>query len=125
MRRITAVLMTLVLMAAMVFSGFSLAEESAGRSPEADTILLTYCGSPMRELPAEGGSWSANLPAGLLSCFGLYEANGVLPVNIPAPDEAYHLTDEILWPRGYSAASPAWQKEAADSRTVYVPDRTY
>ena len=57
----------------------------------------------MRELPAEGSSWSANLPVGLLACFGLYEANGSLPVNIPALDEAYQPTDEILWPRGYAA----------------------
>ena len=76
----------------------------AARFPEADAILLTYWGSTMRELPAEGSSWSANLPAGLLSCFGLGEAKGVLPVNIPALDEAYQLTDEILWKRGYSAA---------------------
>lgn len=76
----------------------------AARFPEADAILLTYWGSTMRELPAEGSSWSANLPAGLLSCFGLGEAKGVLPVNIPALDEAYQPTDEILWKRGYSAA---------------------
>ena len=28
----------------------------------------------------------------------------MLPVNIPALDEAYQPTDEILWKRGYSAA---------------------
>jgi hypothetical protein len=56
----------------------------------------------MKELPAEGSSWSANLPAGLLACFGLREANGKLPVNIPKLDETYHPTDGILWPRGYS-----------------------
>ncbi len=74
----------------------------AARFPEADAILLTYWGSTMRELPAEGSSWSANLPAGLLSCFGLGEAKGVLPVNIPALDEAYQPTDEILWKHGQS-----------------------
>ena len=74
----------------------------AARFPEADAILLTYWGSTMRELPAEGSSWSANLPAGLLSCFGLGEAKGVLPVNIPALDETYQPTDEILWKRGQS-----------------------
>ena len=73
----------------------------AARFPGADAILLTYWGSVMRELPAEGSSWSANLPAGLLACFGLYETNGKLPVNIPALDETWQPTDEIQWPRGY------------------------
>ena len=76
----------------------------AARFPEADAILLTYWGSTMQGLPAEGRSWSPNLPAGLLSCFGLCEAKGVLPVNIPALDKAYQPTDEILWTRGQSAA---------------------
>ena len=76
----------------------------AARFPEADAILLTYWGSAMRELPAEGSSWSANLPTGLLACFGQGEAKGVLPVNIPVLDEAYQPTAEILWPRGQSAA---------------------
>ena len=69
----------------------------AARFPEADAILLTYWGSAMRELPAEGSSWSANLPAGLLSCFGLGEAKGVLPVNIPVLNDRYQPTNEILW----------------------------
>ena len=57
----------------------------------------------MRELPAEGSSWSANLPAGLLACFGQCEAKGVLPVNIPSLNEEYQPVGEILWERGYSA----------------------
>lgn len=84
----------------------------AARFPEADAILLTYWGSTMRELPAEGSSWSANLPAGLLACFGAAESNGRLPVNIPALDEAYQPTDEILWNRGYSAAGADTQAPA-------------
>ncbi len=75
----------------------------AARFPEADGILLTYWGSAMQGLPAEGSSWSANLPAGLLACFGQGEANGRLPVNIPALDEAYQPTADILWPRWYAA----------------------
>lgn len=78
----------------------------AARFPEADAILLAYWGSTMRELPAEGSSWSPNLPAGLLACFGLCETKGTLPVNIPALDEAYQPTKEILWNRGF-----AWQKK--------------
>ncbi len=84
----------------------------AARFPEADAILLTYWGSTMRELPAEGSSWSANLPAGLLACFGAAESNGRLPVIIPALDEAYQPTDEILWNRGYSAAGADTQAPA-------------
>ena len=75
----------------------------AARFREADAILLTYWGSVMPELPAEGSSWSANLPEGLLTCFGQGEANGRLPVSIPALDEAYQPTSDILWPRGYAA----------------------
>ena len=73
----------------------------AARFPDADAILLTYWGSTMRELHAEGSSWSPNLPAGLLACFGLCETKGTLPVNIPELDDAYQPTDNILWPRGY------------------------
>ena len=76
----------------------------AARFPEADAILLTYWGTAMQGLPAEGRSWSFNLPAGLLACFGQFEAKGRLPVDIPALDETWRPTGEILWPRGYSAA---------------------
>ena len=79
----------------------------AARFPEADAILLTYWGSGMQDIPAEGSSWSANLPAGLLACFGAAEACGVLPVDIPALDENYKPTKELFRPRGYSAGKPA------------------
>ena len=59
------------------------------RFPEADAVLLTYWSSVMRELPAEGAIWSANLPAGLLACFGECSAEGVAPVRIPALDDRY------------------------------------
>ena len=78
----------------------------AARFPDADAILLSYWGSTMRELPAEGSSWSADLPAGLLACFGQCETKGTLPVNIPTLDETFHPTKEILWTRGY-----AWQEK--------------
>ena len=75
----------------------------AARFPDADAILLTYWGSTMRTVPEEGGTWSTNLPAGLLACFGAGKAGGSLPVSIPALDENYRPTEEILWPRGGSA----------------------
>ena len=71
----------------------------AARFPEADAVLLTYWGSAMREMPADGSSWSANLPAGLLACFGLIPTEGRLPVNIPTLDEQYMPTDQILYAR--------------------------
>lgn len=61
----------------------------ATRFPDADAVLLTYWGSAMRELPAEGASWSANLPAGLLACFGVCGAEGTSPVDLPALDDQY------------------------------------
>lgn len=78
-------------------------ENDAARFPEADAVLLTYWSSAMRELPKEGSSWSVNLPAGLLACFGVYSAEGRLPVSIPALNESYGYTADILYPRGYSA----------------------
>ena len=83
----------------------------AARFPEADAILLTYWGSAMPQLPGEGSSWSANLPAGLLSCFGLGETKGTLPVHIPVLNEEYQPTDEILWARGLPAASDPGQSK--------------
>lgn len=61
----------------------------ATRFPDADAVLLTYWGSAMRELPAEGASWSANLPAGLLACFDVCGAEGTSPVDLPALDDQY------------------------------------
>ena len=71
----------------------------AARFPDADAILLAYWGSTMYGLPAEGSSWSANLPAGLLACFGESAAEGKLPVNIPELDDHYLPSGKILYPR--------------------------
>ena len=59
----------------------------AARFPEADAILLAYWGGIMRDLPADGTAPSTNMPAELLACFGVGEARGRLPVNIPELDE--------------------------------------
>ena len=61
----------------------------ATRFPDADAVLLTWWGSAMRALPVGGAGWSANLPAGLLACFGACPAEGVTPVHIPALDDLY------------------------------------
>lgn len=93
----------------------------AARFPQADAILLTYWGSVMRELPAEGIAWSANLPSGLLACFGLCEPRGVLPVDIPALDEAYRPTGEVLWPRGHAAAGAEREEDAQEDPAASAP----
>ena len=41
-----------------------------------------------------------NLEAALMACFGGSDISGRLPVNIPALDENYQMTDEILYERG-------------------------
>ena len=75
--------------------------------PEADALLLTYGSSAMRAVPADSGASSAyvpNLPAALCACFGAIEPQGVLPVDLPALDDAFHITDEILYPSEIGAA---------------------
>ena len=78
----------------------------AARFPEADAVLLTYGSSLMRQLPPESGTGSAyapNLPAALCACFGVGAAGGSLPVNIPALDENYAITDQVVYKFGENA----------------------
>ena len=78
----------------------------AARFPDADAILLTYGSSVMRAVPPETGTGSAyvpNLPAALCACFGVGGADGKLPVNVPALDENYHNTKDVLYAFGESA----------------------
>ena len=78
----------------------------AARFPDADAILLTYGSSVMRAVPPETGTGSAyvpNLPAALCACFGMGGADGKLPVNVPALDENYHNTQDVLYAFGESA----------------------
>ena len=75
----------------------------AARFADADAIVLAYCSSPMKTPPPASGAGSdyvPNLPAALCACFGLGEPGGRLPVDLPALDEAYSYTDEILFSRG-------------------------
>ena len=72
----------------------------AARFPEADAMLLTYGSSVMRALPPETGAGSAyapNLPAALCACFGMGEADGKLPVDLPAVSEDYKMTRETVY----------------------------
>ena len=78
----------------------------AARFPDADAILLTYGSSVMRAVPPETGTGSAyvpNLPAALCASFGMGGADGKLPVNVPALDENYHNTKDVLYAFGESA----------------------
>lgn len=75
----------------------------AARFPDADAILLAYGSSPMSEVASdidEQTTFSPNLPCALYSCFGVGEPGGRLPVNIPALDENYQYTDEVLFSSG-------------------------
>ena len=92
----------------------------AARFTEADAMLLTYGSSPMRAQPAETGEGSAyvpNLPAALCACFGVGEAKGRLPVDLPALNDSYGFDDEILYSRRVTGADALpqrdWQKTAA------------
>ena len=72
----------------------------AARFPDADAVLLTYGASVMREVPpatGEGSAYVPNLPAALCACFGQGEPSGKLPVDLPALNEAYGITDQILY----------------------------
>ena len=70
--------------------------------PGADAILLSYGSSPMKTMPpesGEGSAWVPDLPAAICAAFGAVQPRGKLPVSLPKLDEAYHLTDEILYAR--------------------------
>lgn len=72
----------------------------AARFTDADAVLLIYGSSPMRAVPTETGEGSAyapNLPAALCACFGVGEPVGRLPVNIPALNEDYGISGDILY----------------------------
>ena len=77
--------------------------------PEADAILLAYCSGTMKAVPSESGegsAWVPNLPAAICAAFGAVEQpTGQLPVNLPKLDDAYHLTDEILYARQVEPAA--------------------
>ncbi len=69
------------------------------RYTDADAVLLTFGSKPLRELPEGNAAVPLNIPAAVCGIFGEYAFTGKLPVDIPALDDEYHLTDEILYPR--------------------------
>ena len=81
----------------------------AARFTEADALLLTYGSSVMRAVPAQTGPGSAyapNLPAALCACFGVGEASGKLPVDLPELNGDYAITGKLLYGIGESAEQP-------------------
>lgn len=67
--------------------------------PEADAILLAYGSGAMKSAPDISGSWAPNLPSAICAAFGMGTPLGQLPVNLPALDDEYKLTGDILYPR--------------------------
>lgn len=70
----------------------------AARYTGADAILLTFGSKPLRALPEGNASVALNIPAAVCGIFGEFEFSGKLPADIPALDDKYQLTDEILYP---------------------------
>lgn len=66
----------------------------AARFLSSDAVILCYGSSPVSL-----DTYCANLPAALCACFGDGTISGRLPVDIPALDENYAFTSEILYPR--------------------------
>ena len=77
----------------------------AARLTEADAHLLCWSDRSMSEDPrvSDGAvsQYGPNLPAALYVIFSGESPEGKLPVNIPALDEDYDFSDEILYPRGF------------------------
>ncbi len=72
------------------------------RYQNADAILVTYNSSGLTEAPTGVTSYIPNLLVGMCDVFGESEPVGTLPVVIPALDENYTFTDEVLYDRGFS-----------------------
>ena len=67
---------------------------------KADAILIAYASTPMNELPADGATYSPNIPAALAAVMGEYVPEGTLPIAIPAMNSSYGFSDNTLFTRG-------------------------
>lgn len=92
--------------------------------PLADAIVLTYGAKGMD--PTESGkeqptqAFGPNIPAGIEIIFGLAAPTGKLPVDIPALNDQYQMTDEIKYPFGYGLT---WEITDEDD-SPDAPDET-
>lgn len=96
--------------------------------PEADALLLSYGSSAMRSAPGAtegaGSAWAPNLPAAICAASGAANPGGTLPVNLPALDDDYHLTEDILYARQISAQDNE-ASEAVDGTPDYAADASW
>ena len=80
----------------------------AARFPDADAVIVAYGSRGMSEDPRNKeygvSQYGPNLPAAVYMALSGQYMTGKLPVNIPMLNENCEYTDEILYPRGYSAA---------------------
>ena len=87
----------------------------AARFQQADAIVCAYQSSGVGVDPTERtkgsenvGAFNANIPAAIRAIFGASDLPGKLPIDIPVltknADGKWEYGDEILYPRGYSAA---------------------
>ena len=53
-----------------------------------------------KEVSEAGSAYAPNLAVALCACFGVGDAEGKLPVDLPALNERCQMTDEILYSRG-------------------------
>ncbi len=92
----------------------------AARYQEADALIVTYGSARMMENAESGKSVSPNLPAAICAVFGEFTPEGTLPVNIPALNEEYKFSKDILYPRGFSAVKARddkKQEEKSEDKT--------
>ena len=83
----------------------------AARYQKADALIVTYGSARMMETAESGKSVSPNLPGAICAVFGEFTPGGTLPVNIPALNEEYKFSKDILYPRGFSAAKAREEKK--------------
>jgi len=76
----------------------------AARYQDADAILLTYGARGMTESPLEAqdsvAQYGPGIPAAIYQVLTGGVFTGKLPVNLPAMDEGYQYTQQILYTRG-------------------------
>ncbi len=72
------------------------------RYQAADAIVISYDSFGMTEVPTGVKAYIPNLILGMCCAFGEFDPVGTLPVVIPALDENYTFTEEVLYDRGFS-----------------------
>ena len=96
----------------------------AARFPDADAVIVAYGARGMSEDPRNKeygvSQYGPNLPAAVYMALSGQYMTGKLPVNIPKLNENCQYTDEILYPRGYSAALEALSEKLKAFYTALV-----